>query len=633
MVSSSHLPGHLASRRHKLLWLLALTIPCLLGIHKALIVPEAWTQREWASALDDKPIREILTRHPRIWRYSHGLLAQPIDSLMEWKGFFYLPSAVQVVVRCQGDTAAHVQLDRRLVFEGPCGNGKEGALVLEPGTQELLIRAMVPPIEEELRFWLRLDDGESIPLEDFAIYPEPVTREIVERSRWLRPVLHSALLGSLLASLFLLASLLRSEAAGNRRLAEVLMTIMVLSAFVFLRHGSGLMFWGTAFLEGASLPLGGLVLMLGLLPWLLTVSGRRVEWPAATPSLVVAVTLGITWLLRERFLWGDGWTTLEILEGRHEFGPLGPYFWKEPLDRLIAVGATRIAEGLGAGAAEAIAFTSCLAGAWAMGSLQRHRHELVGWELGALCTAGGATVFFGHIENYSWVTAALILFLLAAVRSVQEKRSLLPLGGLGGLAIAFHPIACLQVVPTLCAVALLRIQGGSSIRRVVPLLLLGVAVVPTVLLLASILAGISPPEIGLNRFSHDEQVFLGLREAFSSTNLWRVFNRILLLTSPGILFALFLGALRGGWPRRQTLVVLASCAGALFHLAFFHAKLEPVVRDWDLFAPTYVPLAFLAGRALGRESDRTTRIWATGLSWAILLLGLISEPGQGGARY
>ena len=58
---------------------------------------------------------------------------------------------------------------------------------------------------------------------------------------------------------------------------------------------------------------------------------------AASPLLLWAASFALFWLLRESRHWGDAAYTIDILEGSGDVGPLGRYFWKEPLDRLAAM--------------------------------------------------------------------------------------------------------------------------------------------------------------------------------------------------------------------------------------------------------------------------------------------------------
>jgi hypothetical protein len=73
---------------------------------------------------------------------------------------------------------------------------------------------------------------------------------------------------------------------------------------------------------------------------------------------------------------------------------------------------------------------------------------------------------------------------------------------------------------------------------------------------------------------------------------------------------------------------VAAALGACVHLFFLHGKIRPEVSDWDLYAPAAFPIALLAGRALRGGEHAPARAWCTGVSAAVLLLGV-----AGGLRH
>ena len=52
---------------------------------------------------------------------------------------------------------------------------------------------------------------------------------------------------------------------------------------------------------------------------------------------VFVISFGPFWFLREHRYWGDAISTIQIHEGENTVKPLGSFFWKEPLDRRLAV--------------------------------------------------------------------------------------------------------------------------------------------------------------------------------------------------------------------------------------------------------------------------------------------------------
>jgi hypothetical protein len=283
---------------------------------------------------------------------------------------------------------------------------------------------------------------------------------------------------------------------------------------------------------------------------------------------------------------------------------------------------TKAAALFSIGAGPAVAFTSCMAGAAlvALFAARHGREERNDWTAGGVLTAGAMLVFFGHVENYSWVSAAVVAFLLFASRAASGMVDPAWAGALGGLAITFHPIALFCVVPAVLALMVLS-------RSLWHAWILGLSLIafPAALFAVCTAAGIEPPAMGWNRFADDPAVFLSMTTALSPGNLATVANRLVLLLSPGILMALLIAAANLRAPAREDWPVLAASIGGLIQLIFLHGKIRPEVQDWDLYAASAFPIAMLAGRALLGPEWSVTRSWCTGCSAAVLLLGVLGN--------
>ena len=608
-------------------------VPALLGLRQAVVPVQAWQERQWdPDDPDERPLRELLTRHARIRSPFYSFLVRPGDLIVEWSGHLTLEQPRSAELRITSGGATRVEVNGSPVLRSRQAGRWRSTIELRSGSNALRIRTAVPTRGGQFRGSLALAPDEVIELDRLPVTPQPAPTSVWERARAFQRYGDPLIIGLILLGLGLAAFLMRSGGFAERRVAEALAAVLVISVVLLLPHGRGLTFWGTALWSGIGFPWNVTVLLGGLLPWgFLAVTGRdrlRIGWlePLRRPPVAAAAALGLTWLLRERRVWGDGWVTQLILEGRFAQGPFGSYFWKEPLDRLLAVIATRIAEGVGAGALEAVAFTSCLAGAWTAWLLARagRRGQLSGWEAGAIWTAGAATLFFGHVENYTWVTAALVGFLLCALETEGGGRRTAATGLFAGLAVAFHPLAAFQVLPVLAVLFYRAVRDGARSGWLPAAARLGggAMVVPMSMLIFAVVMGIEMPRLGLNRFAEDTAVLLGIDQAFSWNNLFSFVNRVVLIGSPGIGLALLAAATRRRDTRPGSVVLLAALGGAAVHLVFLNGKIEPVVLDWDLYAPAYVPLALIAGRCLSRADDSCTRVWATGLSAALLLIGL-----------
>jgi hypothetical protein len=597
---------------------------------RAPIVPVAgFRERQWSLAADGTPaalVRETRTRWARVVNETDATLARPGDVRVEWRGFLAIPrpGALGVVAESAGPAALDV--DGRALARVPGGAEPRGrgSLALPAGPQELIVRVDVPARGGFFRAVLRLPDGRAVPLENAPVTTSPVSVAGAESARRFRAWADPALaLGGVVAAGALLA-VLRRRAPADLRAAEASATILVLAVALLVPHGAGLDLWGT-FSWGGLPPIPRAALLLaGLAPWLAALRGRRASFArlSTSPALAALAALAAFWLLRERRFWGDAWITLRILEGHAGEGPFGAFFWKEPLDRLLAVLATRAAAAAGRAAAEGVAFTSCAAGAALVGMLaaDRRRGGESDWTAGAVLTSGAMLLFFGHVENYSWVSAAVVVFLALATRAAAGDVGPAWAGAAGGLAIAFHPLALFAVAPATLALAMLR-----RTRRDVAALLAAAALPPLALVLGAAAAGVDLPRIGLNRFADDPAVLRSPAAAFAPAALAAAANRLLLVLSPGVALALLAGAARARRPSPESWPIVAAAAGAVVHVVFLQGKIRPDVSDWDLYAPAAFPIAMLAGRALRGGEFAITRLWCTGVSVAGLVLGVLGN--------
>jgi hypothetical protein len=235
-------------------------------------------------------------------------------------------------------------------------------------------------------------------------------------------------------------------------------------------------------------------------------------------------------------------------------------------------------------------------------------------------TAGAMLVFFGHVENYAWASAATVAALLLAARAAEGAAGPLGAGAAAGLAVAFHPIAVFPLAPALLGTALAVRRPAFATR-----LLAGAAAAPLLLVVACAAAGIAPPSLGFNRFGGDPAVLLSPAQALAPANLARVLDRAVLLLSPGVFLALLAALAAPRPPSRGAVPLLAAAAGGVVCFAWFHGKIRPEAQDWDLWAAAALPIALAAGRALRGPDAATTRAWATGVSAAVLLLGVLGH--------
>jgi hypothetical protein len=319
------------------------------------------------------------------------------------------------------------------------------------------------------------------------------------------------------------------------------------------------------------------------------------------------------WLLRERTLWGDALYTLALLEGRWRTTWRGEYFWKEPLDRLLAVAVYQIAHAVaGWDAWRAIALISCLAGIAYVWIAWRLTGEMVndagrrGLAFALLLSPGAIQLLFGHVENYTLVTVAVLGYLWLALRALCRRgRPALAAFALG-LAIAFHPQAAF-LIPSLMVLlasthslsrgitrSLEEDPSGFSWLSRVPTarsvieLVTGLAVPLLLLLGLARVVGAPALQLGVNRFADDTRLWLSTGEMLSPSHLLDVFNN-LYLVAPTILALPLLLAM--GWRisgRLEGFYAVSTLGVLVYSLAF--ANKLPRPEDWDLFAIAAVPV-------------------------------------------
>lgn len=344
-------------------------------------------------------------------------------------------------------------------------------------------------------------------------------------------------------------------------------------------------------------------------------------WEKARPLLArvpvggwVALLALAGWLLRSHVPYGDG----PEMAGELEAGVWSNF--KQPLDRFAnALVFRMLRAAMGADAATSVALVSTLAGAiyWlgvtrlARGGWLEMPPAAV-WLLAG--THGAMALFFGHVESYSLLLAAILWTLVLAVESAFGRTPLWVAGLVFGLAVAVHLQAvwlalALPVAWAARWVGRWREEGGAvaAVREavvgtavsLVPLALVMLAFVAT----GKGLAGFSPATFG----GGDDRLFVPLWRLetpyerftmFSPAHFAAFGNELLLVAPVGLVLGVIgpLGRRRDG--RRTdagTWVFLSAAAGAVAYAFVFNPDLmvySPLgpLAEWDLFAFLAVPV-------------------------------------------
>lgn len=316
------------------------------------------------------------------------------------------------------------------------------------------------------------------------------------------------------------------------------------------------------------------------------------------------------WLLRSRhLLLGDGLPlTARVLEG----GSFHPF---EPLTAWLQVQVHALARGLFAtqGAPswrvvwDALALGSVVAGALFVPVAWALARELAAARSGAiaalvflvLLAQGYAQLFFGYVENYTWYTLALGLYLLAALRHLGGRWPLAAPGAALVLALTLH-LSAAAMIPSFAVLA----ARGLAHRAGRVCALRDLALTAALSAIASLALARLHPGYSLGRSlldvaraiaegSHAQAAGYAL-----SARHWRDFLNEQLLIGPLGLFLFLPGSLAAARAWRDPRVAFALAAGAGYLAACWIAGDSNLgyARNWDLLAPS--GLVFATGALL-----------------------------------
>lgn len=367
--------------------------------------------------------------------------------------------------------------------------------------------------------------------------------------------------------------------------------------------------WAFSFLIYVPLPirflLGGIILIASLLVPTLGVGTETGRSAPSLPNPLVILCLLLAgllfWFGREQSYHGDALLKLQLLASQTL--RTDPYIWKEPLDSFSAYSLTALVQRWQGTPATAVALLSVLAGilyvAAVLGLLRlvaKSRHQQISYAV-ALFALGSSQLWFGHIENYSLVTATTFATIVLAIGYLQAQVRLIWVGLVAGLAVSFHPQAlfAMPALLLLCthrretnyrAPTMRTIQRNAFLQA---LFILGSSalIVPTFTVSLLWLAGAPLPRFG-NGYAGDPQLFWRMEEALAPRRVLDALNNLWLIAPLAPLWLVV-----GGWgftranlrqdPIFRYLSVVV--AGLLcYHFAFQNDL--PRWRDWDLFAIT-----------------------------------------------
>lgn len=294
------------------------------------------------------------------------------------------------------------------------------------------------------------------------------------------------------------------------------------------------------------------------------------------------------WYFREQTWHGDALLKLDLLSTTTI--ATNPYIWKEPLDSLLTYVITALVTLVQQPPEIAIALLSVGAGMVYVWTILWLANLL--WDDGlrqslfiiGMLALGSSLLWFGHIENYSLVTAATIV---ALALGIGYLRTVVPLWSVGlalGTAVSLHP----QAAFVLPASIVLLCHDGCTWRRILRRsFVLGATtlIVPIVTSILLLTVGSSPPWNAVG-YAGDPQLFLRLHQMVEFTQLQDALNNLLLVAP---LFPLWLitGCHALIQRRFQNDHIFGYLALAALGMLIYHFTFQndlPRYRDWDLYA-------------------------------------------------
>ncbi|MFQ5500289.1 MAG: tetratricopeptide repeat protein [Candidatus Zixiibacteriota bacterium] len=243
-----------------------------------------------------------------------------------------------------------------------------------------------------------------------------------------------------------------------------------------------------------------------------------------------------------------------------------------------------------------------------------------------LFLSGGMLLFFGYVEFYSLVWAAVVVYIYFSLRTFRFGWSVLPAFGAFVAALLLH-VQSIVLVPGLCYLLISRIQRPKC--RKAGYIVMGLGVLAS----AALLVWLYRTQIAI------EVLILPLWQGrpvapdytvFSTVHLWDIVNLVLLVLPSLLVMFVFAVPSRRFRPSCSAGSFLALCSlGSIIYLVLFGAAIT-MGRDWDVMAigllsPT-IHVLYCLQSARWRVSGRA--VVATGLATATVTLCFLSVAIQ-----
>ncbi len=377
-------------------------------------------------------------------------------------------------------------------------------------------------------------------------------------------------------------------------------------------------------------------------------SSRR-AW--LTPSAIGLASAALFWLLRIRHrILGDANTLSQMLPKGESFHP------DSPLTEVIHQALYRAARGLferpGRPPEDVAALTTTLGSvvaggvfavtAWALAremlaargapdARPAHLDLRARWLLfGCLVAQGYVQLFCGYVENYTYLAAAIALYLLFALRHLDGRGALLWPGAFLILGVAFHLSAVILAPSFLVLIGLGLRRPEHRLRIALDLFVLAALFAAVALLLEKLGGGYNMLAriFQMGRTAQSGELQEGSAALFSTAHLRDFLSEQMLIGPLALLLAIAaaFAAWRGRRLGEPRVIFLLAAAGVCALVSFAVRDLRlGYGRDWDLFAPFGIAFAVFGYYAFV-SAARGGRALRTSLALALAVSLFHSAP-------
>jgi hypothetical protein len=387
---------------------------------------------------------------------------------------------------------------------------------------------------------------------------------------------------------------------------------------------------------GLALATSALVLFGDRLPTPTWLSRHKLGSPWTHLGLAVLCAIPFYLFRVQHLRWGDAKVLVQAIP--HPDFKL-TYVWQAPLDVFLHAKGWALGNRLFGwpdprpvywilSAVAGVAFIWVLLGLACWLGRNRAERALI---VGLVITLGTMELFFGYIENYTFMTLGVLIFVWLALRAIRGVSPVLWAAIALALTNAFHP-STIILIPSLLyagyAAARARRYPGSTWLAAASIVL------PYVLVFAGVVALMTAGGHGVDALIGADAPGGGDRRwlvplfrtttkfehytMFSLGHLQDIVNEQLLVAPvilPGlvliVLFAWSRLPLRDSGLRLLTLMMACYLLLTLTWNPDYGGQ-----RDWDLFAPAAVPAAVLLGYALPRALPEAMAL--RGAGWALV---------------